>query len=363
LDAGDLAARTEAEALAARIAASGAAPESVALANLTLGYGALSRGALVQGVERLTEAAPVLESLALLVELRRVLNTLGICYKGLGRFGDATRTLTEAVVIAERCGHPGAIAHSRMCLANEYHDLAFFDSSVKCFRAVLAPLKALSSPRASVEAYSSIARFALVLASVPEAEKAVELCEAAAQRSGLWRHQVTALLTRAEVYLCKGQPELAWPLVEEAAAITGDRSHLLPEAGFYERLQRQFYWATRGYEAMKSLARPVPTALYDSLGEALEVRLFDEAAAHIAGDHIEGGGAPALEEAVTTGLLGPLARLLAVGIHHPAVPQRLKGESAAQLVARVFPHPERAVVPRAVGLLATSDEAADSVSE
>ncbi len=361
LDAGDPATRAEAESLAARMVASGATPESVALARLTLGQGALSRGDLVQGVERLTEAAPVLESLALLVELRRVLNTLGICYKGLGRFGDATSTLSEAVAVAERCGHPAAIAHSGMCLANQYHDLAFFDSSVRCFRAILAPLEALSSPRASVEAYSSIARLALVLASVPEAEKAVELCEAAAQRSGLWRHQVTALVTRAEIHLCKGQLELAWPLVEEALITTGDRSHVLPEAGWCERLQRQFYWATRGYEAMKSLAR-VPTALYDSLGEALEVRLFDEAAAHIAGDQLE-GGAPALEDAVTTGLLGPLARLLAVGVHHPAVPQRLKGESAAELIARVFPHPQRTVVPRSVGLLATSDEPWDSAPE
>src|SRR3989449_10964478 len=88
-----------------------------------------------------------------------------------------------------------------MCLANEYHDLAFFDSSVRCFRAILAPLETLSSPRAWVEAYSSIARLALVLANVPEAEKAVELCEEAAPRSGLWRHRVTALITRAEIPL------------------------------------------------------------------------------------------------------------------------------------------------------------------
>ncbi len=355
LDAGDLEGRAEAESLAASIAASSTAAECVALANFTLGQGAISRGELVQAVERLTEAAPVLESLALLVELRQVLNTLGICYKGLGRFEDATRTLSEGVAVAERCGHPAAIAHSRVCLANQYHDLAFYDAAVRCWRGALAPLEALASPRASVEAYSSIARLALVLVSVPEAEQAVERCEEGAKRSGLWRHKVTALMTRAEIYLCQGQPELAWPLVKEAAVTTGDRSHLLPDAGLYERLQRQFYWATRGYDALKSLGRPVPTALFDSMAEALEVRLFDEAVAHIAGDQRE-GRAPALEEAVATGLLGPLARLLAVGVHHPAVPQRLKEESAAQLVARVFPHPERVVVPRAVGLLTTSDE-------
>ena len=350
LDAGDLGAREEAESLAARIAASGATPESVALANLTLGHGALSRGELVQGVERLTEAAAVLESLALLVELRLVLNTLGICYKGLGRFEDATRALSEAVTVAERCGHPGAIGHSRVVLANLYHDLACFDSSVRCFRATLAPLDALDSPRAAVEAYSSIARLAVVLGSGSDAETAVERCEEGARRSGLWRHTVTALLTRAEVYLCNSQPELAWPLVEKAAVITGDRARLLPEAGLYERLRRQWNWATRGYEA-------VPTAPFDSLVDALEVRLFDEAVALLAtGESQTAGRAPALEEAVTTGLLGPLARLVAVGVHHPAVPRRLNGESAAQLVARVFPHPERAVVPLAIGLLETDDE-------
>jgi len=357
LDAGDLAARAKAASLAARIAASGATPESVALAGLTLGQVALSRGELVEGVERLTAAAPVLESLALLAELRLVLNTLGICYKGLGRFDDATRTLSEAVALAERCGHPGAITHSRVALANLYHDLAFFDLSVSCMRATLAPLVALSSPRASVEAYSNIAQLAAVLGSRAEAETAVQRSEEGALRSGLWRHRVTALLSRADVYLCNGQTELAWPLVEEAAGITGDRSHLLPNAGHYERLQRHFYWATRGYEVLKSLARPAPIALFDALVDALEVRLFDEAVALLAtGESQTAGRAPALEEAVTTGLLGPLARLVAVGVHHPAVPRRLNGESAAQLVARVFPHPERAVVPLAIGLLETDDE-------
>jgi len=200
------------------------------------------------------------------------------------------------------------------------------------------------------------------LGSGSEAETAAERCEEGARRSGLWRHTVTALMTRAEVYLGNGQLDLAWPLVEEAAVITGDRSHLLPDAGLYERLQRQFYWATRGYAALKSLDRPVPTALFDSLVDALEVRLFDEAVALIAAEQIEGRG-PALEEAVTTGLLGPLARLLAVGVHHPGVPQRLPGESAAQLIARVFPHPDRTMVPRSVGLLATADERSDAPSD
>jgi len=355
LDGGDLDAKAEAESLAARIVGSAATPECVALANLTLGQGALTRGELLESAEHLTKAAAVLKSLALLVELRLALNVLGICYKGLGRFEDATRTVREAVTVAERCGHPGAIGHSRMVLANLYHDLAFFESSAECFRATLAPLEALGSPRAAVEAYASIARLAVTLGSESDAEAAAERCEDGARRSGLWRHRVTALMTRAEVHLGNRQPEAAWPLLEQASRITGDRSHILPEAGLYERLQRQFYWATRGYDALKSLDRPIPTALYDSLVDALEVRLFDEAVALIAANETD-VRAPALEEAIRAGLLGPLARLLAVGVHHPGLPQRLPGESAAQLIARVFPHAERTAVPRSVGLLATTDE-------
>src|SRR3989442_9201658 len=125
-------------------------------------------------------------------------------------------------------------------------------------RSTLFPYTTLfrsASPRASVEAYSSIARLAVVLGSGEEADTAVQRCEEGAQRSGLWRHRVTALLTRSEIYLCNSQPKLAWPLVEQAAAITGDRGHLLPEAGLYARLQRKVYWVTGGYEA-------VPTALF-----------------------------------------------------------------------------------------------------
>src|SRR5256886_17584393 len=86
------------------------------------------------------------------------------------------------------------------------------------------------------------------------------LCEEAAQRSGLWRHAVTALLTKAEIFLSKGQPESAWPLVEEAAGTTGGRSHLLPEAGLYERVQRPFFWANPGHEAPQTLPQPGATA-------------------------------------------------------------------------------------------------------
>src|SRR5207247_8456239 len=142
------------------------------------------------------------------------------------------------LAVAERCGHQGGIVHSRLILGNLYHDLGFFDLAGQWYRGVVPGLEPLGSPRATTESYASIARFALVLANLAEAELAAERCEEGARRSGLWRHTVTALMTRAEVAVCKVQADLAWPLVEHAARITGDRSHLVPAAGLYESLAR-----------------------------------------------------------------------------------------------------------------------------
>src|SRR5213079_3143485 len=76
LDAGDVGARADAEALAAKIAASSASPECLALANLTLGQGALARGEFADAVDPPTPAVSMLESLALSSPVRPVLRTL-----------------------------------------------------------------------------------------------------------------------------------------------------------------------------------------------------------------------------------------------------------------------------------------------
>ncbi|HWC74867.1 MAG TPA: hypothetical protein VG454_13110, partial [Gemmatimonadales bacterium] len=347
LDAGDLATREQAEAVAARVAGSEASPECVALANMALGQIAISRGEPALALERLAAAAPVLESLGLLMELRRALATMGISYRGLGRFADAARTFRECVNVAERCGHLGSIAHSYGLLGNVYQDLAFFDAATETYRHVVASLEVLDSARAFAEAYSNVTRFALMLGNRREAEIALTRCEDGARRSTLWRHQVTALMARADVQLGHGRPDLAWPYVEQAAAIVGDRAHLLPDAGTFVRLQHHYHWATRGFDALRSQGHTIQ-ALFDSVVEVLEVRLFDEAVAQIHGARTD---SPALDEAVSTGLLGPLARLLATGVHHPGVPPRAPGESAAQLIARAFPHPQRTATAQALGLV------------
>jgi len=349
MDRGDVATGAEAQALAERIAASDAPPECIALANLAVGVSALWRSEFARGVERVSAAGPILESLKLVAELRQAQFTLGLCYKGLGRFADAIDALQGSVRVAERTGHPGALGQSYVLLATLYHDLAYFGAAAESFRAAVAPLQALDAPRGFAESYAHMTRLALVLGNMAEAEIAVSRCDEGARRSGLWRHRVTALMARAQVHLSSGQADSAWLLMEEAARLTGDRSSLLPDCALYERLQRHCCWATRGYDALKSLGRGIPADLYDSRVDGLEIRLLDEAVACLAGDRAV-RGTPVLDDAVATGLLGPLARLLAGGVHHPGVPPRKKGESAAQLVARAYPDPQRAAVPASIGL-------------
>jgi hypothetical protein len=87
--------------------------------------------------------------------------------------------------------------------------------------------------------------------------------------------------------------------------------------------------------------------MFDSMIDAFEVRLFDEAVALARGDGAT-GGTPVLDEAISYGLLGPLARLIAYGVQHPGVPTRRNGESAAQLIARAYPHPQRSTIPLSI---------------
>jgi tetratricopeptide (TPR) repeat protein len=264
LDGGDLTTLADALALAARIAASPASPDCIAMAQLALGQGELAKGEFGAAVAQLTAALPVVESLGLWIEVRRCLNTLGISYRGLGRISDAIRVFQDNVAVAERSGHLGGLLQSHLLLGNIYHDVAWFAAAADCMRTVSGPVEAIRTPRAWAEAYSNIARLSLVLGNLAEAELAVERCEDGARRSALLRHRVTALMTRADFHLAAGQNPLAWRAVEEAMRIAGDRSHLLPDGALYTRLQHQYVFATRGYDALKTLGAGGRLAMFDS---------------------------------------------------------------------------------------------------
>ncbi len=347
LDGCDLTTTADALALAARIAASPASPECIAMAQFALGQGELAKGEFGAAVGQLTAAVPVLRSLGLWLEVRRCLNTLGVSYRGLGQISDAIRVFQDNVAVAERSGHLGAVLQSQLLLGNIYHDVAWFAAAAECMRAVIGMVETIRTPRAWAEAYSNIVRLALVLGNQAEAELAVERCEDGARRSALWRHRVTALMARADLHLAAGQTALAWLAVEEAMHIAGDRSQLLPDGGPYTRLQHQYVFATRGYDALKTLGGGGRLAMYDSWIDAFEVRLFDEAVALASGDGAS-VGTPVLDEAMSYGLLGPLARLIAYGVQHPGVPARRNGESAAQLIARAYPDPQHSTIPTAI---------------
>jgi hypothetical protein len=317
---------------------------------LTLGYTALVRGDLVNAAVQFAKAEPVLESLSLLVDLRRVLNGLGICHTGLGNTEKAIDAFTRAAEVAQRCGSAGA---SLANLASLYQDLGMFERACRCYRRAIDDTNPWDT-RVYAEVHANLAWLALELGNLSEARYFTQMCADWARKSGLTRHAVLSLIVRADLHLAQTQHELAWPLVEEAIALTTQRHNDLFDRGAYVRLAKYFVWATQGYDSVMAWWGNGGIEQCVRIADKLEVAAFDEWLAAKAGSATPAAGT--VVKAVTRhGLVGVIARLVAVGVAPPGLPRPLAGESSAQLMARVFPHPERERVPNSVELPTQGD--------
>ena len=158
-----------------------------------------------------------------------------------------------------------------------------------------------------------------------------------------------SLLTRADLCLARSTPELAWPLVERATAITGDRARTLLDFGQYERLRSHFLWVSQGYDAVRALGRPESGERYWRLMDRLEVQAFEEWVCLLEGVDAPSASTSTLSRIESSGMFGVLARLVSLGVRLPGVPEPMPGESSAQLVARLFPHHDHHPVPPSVG--------------
>lgn len=360
VDVGDLATLGQVREAASDLAARTDSIECRALAGTTRGYAAWVMGELHTAVKILSETAKLFERLSLHDDHRRVLNGLGICWTGLGSFDEAASSFRRAITVAERLGNPVASSNAWANLASLYHDFGMFQPAVEASRAALRS-QAPSSVRIAAELFADVARLAMELGDPSEADHFCRACEAAALRSRLWRHAVLSLLTRADLCLASCTPELAWPLVERAIAITGDRDRTLSDCGQYERLRSHFLWVSQGYDAVRALGRPESGKHYWRMIDRLEVQAFEEWVCLLEGVDAPSASTSTLSRIESSGMFGVLARLVSVGVRLPGVPEPMPGESSAQLVARLFPAPERVVVPIAVGLPEPAGESPRSV--
>lgn len=325
--------------------------ECKALATLARGYCLLVAGQLNAAAQAFSVAAPFLTELGLMRDLRRVVNGLGICHTGLGRVSEALRSFGHAIAIARKLGDREATCNVLTNAGVAYHEAGIYDTAKQCYREAMDLLPRTS--RSTAPLYAAAARLAMESGEISQAQLYVATALSAGRESTQWRFIVSALAASADLHISTGEPERAWPLVEEAIALVGNRSHTLDFAGQFERLRRHFIWITAGYESLLRLEPSLHVGTLAHLADRLQLATFSEWIA------FEEGATNRLESAageiVQCGLLGVLSQLLALRVRFPSLPQRLEGEPSARLVVRAFRPRERWELPEVDDLLQRDD--------
>jgi tetratricopeptide (TPR) repeat protein len=297
---------------------------------------------LEAAAEVFAEVAQALTEVGLVVELKRVLNGLGICYTGMGKLADAIPYFTRAIAIAAKLGDRTAGCNLWTNLGFTFHQAGLFESARACYSRAAGFIPATS--RTAVLVHSNATRLAIEVGDLNEAERQAADALAAAVESGLWKLIVAAKLAQADLHLARKQLEQAWPLVEESVALTGSRIDLLSDSGQFGRLYEHWVWATHGYGAVLNMRRSgTLEGARKRVGDSLELGAFEDWMAYVEDDTAR---QPQFEEAIIQqGFFGILARLSAVGVGCRTLAQPNQDESSAQLVARVFQPQKRLVAP------------------
>lgn len=341
-ESGNLRDAMEAAAHAQVVADRSPLPEARALAGLTQGYSLLIAGRLESARAAFSAAVPRLRRLSLLRDLRRALNGLGICYTRLCRLGDAARTFIDALGVARKLGDPLAERNTLENLFTTYHDAGWLDAAraicEDACRATPPP------PRYAVQMYFNAAILAMECGDLAACERYSTLALAAGRESGLWSMTVAGLNALADCHIARGEPERAWPLVEEAMALARGESLVFMDVAQFARLALHWLWVTEGYERALHSEYAHGFVPHENVGHRLELQAFIEWMAFVEGKPNSLHNTE--QDVIERGLFGTVARLLSVGVKLETVPTRRPGESSAQLVARAFQPERRLVLPQ-----------------
>lgn len=339
-EAGDIAAAEAAGAQAEAVAAASGNPECQALARLTRGYCLMVDGQFEAAAGVFVEVAELLTEVGLLVELKRVLNGVGICYTGLGKLQEAIPYFTRSIAIAAKLGDRAASCNLWTNLGFTFHEAGLFESAGTCYARAAEFIPATS--RTAVLLHSNATRLAIETGDLKEAERQAGNALVAALESGLWKLIVAAKLARADLFVARNQLEQAWVLVDESVSLTAGRVDLLSDSAQLGRLYEHWQWATQGYGAvLKIRASGALEGARKRVGDALQLGAFEDWMAYVEGDTTR---TPHFEQLIIQqGFFGILSRLHGVGIRFPSLEQPRQGESSAQLVARVFEPQKRLI--------------------
>jgi DNA-binding SARP family transcriptional activator len=328
----------EAGARAQTVAEHSPNPECKLLATVTRGYCLLATGRYERAAAAFTEAVPVLSQVGLFVELHRVLNGAGMCYTALARLHEAVRDFGRAILVARKLGDRVMSCNLWSNLGAAYQDGGDFEVAGLCYQHALDLLPLTS--RVAAPLYANVSGLAIELGDFVESERYSTLALMAGRETRSFRFIVAAQVAQADLHLAKGEPERAWPLVEDAIALAAGRWRLLTDVGQFARLQMHFLWKTKGYDAVRT-AEAEQQREQDRMkvADRLELLAVRQWIAWVEGDAQVGDDAEL--ELVKHGVFGVMARLIAVGVRLPTISVQRCGESSARLVARVYPPDQR----------------------
>ena len=207
---------------------------------------------------------------------RQALNGLGIAWSFLGHFDKAVNTFNKAIETATRIGDTVANATAWSNLGAVYEDLGRFTRAQTCYDNALGLEAIASNPRRAVEMQLNLASLKMLQKDLVGAEQCVDLAKERVKEAGLWWLVVDVLVSEADLYILGGNPESAWPLVEEAQANAKGRLYLLSDMTRFERLKRHHLWVNHGVDALALMRMEDLTKRCIRISGRREVLAFEE---------------------------------------------------------------------------------------
>lgn len=291
-----------------------------ALAHLTAGYVFLMLGEPRQASTHFAEAAETFRALSLDPELRKAITGVGTAYWQQGNIRGAVEAYHEAAELAEAIGDASASAACWNNLGLAYADQSLTGKAVECLEAAIASNNRAPSHRRTAEIYYNKTALAMIMGKLDEAWSHAAVAQSAAAKSQSWRFRRDAALVRADVAIAESRPEIAWPLVDEAIALSTGRERLFP-SGQFERLKLQQLLACgKTGELKRVLQAPSDMSQRMCIRDRLELSLSRAWAADQISAVVTPQGEEALRELCRFGFTG-CARILSIlGILPPEPP-------------------------------------------
>jgi len=339
----------ELEAFCEKLAKTTESTEIRALAQYTFGYCRFASGDIKLAASSFAQSSREFSSLGHDPRLHRALNGLGMCYTRLGYPKQAVTALQEAVLVAHRSSDLIASSNSLGNIGAVYSETGMFYEAARAFARALRILGDSTNARVSTAVHCNAAILSIMLGSMREATELLDRASATAERSAIWQHSVSVLLTRADFYLALQQQERAWDLVEQALIVAAGRTHLVPDYGQFCRLRKHFVWSVGRDPSARTHGVDTGGA-GDNVAPAhrLELMAFDE---WLLSNGSNGTDTPntAVKELADRGLYGVIARLASVFITPHPLPCLAEGECGAAFLARVFPTKDFGSIPSSIG--------------